>query len=184
MARSKWPLIRRVSSAHMFPVRSNYMVWKKLRAHFRLDNGLDKGLDNCLIRGHFGLGRSDQRQFRAHTSLVRDNFERTLVWSGEVLSDQSDVSIALLSDQRTLRPHVYLIRGRFDRTFVWSEDVSRAEIGWILSEKSTVEQANIFLRFSSMFWVCSPLPSLNRAGDRLRRSYKQTTIGDFEKSVR
>ena len=21
----------------------------------------------CLIRGHFGLGRSDQRQFRAHT---------------------------------------------------------------------------------------------------------------------
>ena len=33
----------------------------------------------CLIRGHFGLGRSDQRQFRAHTSLIRDNFERTLV---------------------------------------------------------------------------------------------------------
>ena len=33
----------------------------------------------CLIRGQFGLGRSDQRQFRAHTSLIRDNFERTLV---------------------------------------------------------------------------------------------------------
>ena len=38
----------------------------------------------CLIRGHFGLGRSDQRQFRAHTSLIRDNFERTRVWSGDV----------------------------------------------------------------------------------------------------
>ena len=33
----------------------------------------------CLIRGHFGLGRSDQRRLRAHTCLIRDNFERTLV---------------------------------------------------------------------------------------------------------
>ena len=33
----------------------------------------------CLIRGHFGLGRSDQRQFQAHTSLIRGRFERTLV---------------------------------------------------------------------------------------------------------
>ena len=30
----------------------------------------------CLIRGHFVLGRSDQRQFQAHTSLTRDQFER------------------------------------------------------------------------------------------------------------
>ena len=33
----------------------------------------------CLIRGHFVLGRSDQRQFQAHTSLIRGRFERTLV---------------------------------------------------------------------------------------------------------
>ena len=35
-----------------------------------------------------------------------------------------------------------------------------------------------------MFWVCFPPPYLNRAGDRLWRSYKQTTIGDFEQSIR
>ena len=33
----------------------------------------------CLIRGHFVLGRSDQRQFHAHTSLIGGRFERTLV---------------------------------------------------------------------------------------------------------
>ena len=33
----------------------------------------------CLIRDHFGLGRSDQRRLRAHTCLIRDNFERTLI---------------------------------------------------------------------------------------------------------
>ena len=33
----------------------------------------------CLIRGHFVLGQSDQRQFHAHTSLIRGRFERTLV---------------------------------------------------------------------------------------------------------
>ena len=32
-----------------------------------------------LIRGHFGLGRFDQRQFQAHTSLIRGRFERKLV---------------------------------------------------------------------------------------------------------
>ena len=49
-------------------------------------HGLEKALSalqsgqlygTCLIRGHFGLGRSDQRKFRAHTSLIRENFERT-----------------------------------------------------------------------------------------------------------
>ena len=30
----------------------------------------------CLIRGHTGLGRSDQRQFEAHTSLARGQFGR------------------------------------------------------------------------------------------------------------
>ena len=30
-----------------------------------------------------------------------------------------------------------------------------------------------------MFWVCFPPPSLNRAWDRLRRSYEHSTIGDF-----
>ena len=75
-ARPKWPLIRRVSSAHMFPVRSNYMVWKKLRAHFRLENGLE-----LLWSGVTSVwNSSDQRRLRAHferTTL----FERTLVWS-------------------------------------------------------------------------------------------------------
>ena len=33
----------------------------------------------CLIRDHFGVGRSDQRQFCAHTRMIRDNFERSLV---------------------------------------------------------------------------------------------------------
>ena len=32
----------------------------------------------CLIRSHFGLGRYDQRQFQAHTSLIRGQFERIL----------------------------------------------------------------------------------------------------------
>ena len=70
----------------MFPVRSIYMVWKRLRAHFCLDNDLEPAWSEAtlfwdgLIRGHFGLGRSDQRQFQAHTSLIRGWFERTLVW--------------------------------------------------------------------------------------------------------
>ena len=64
MARPKWPLIRRISSAHIFPVRLNYMVWKRLQVNF------------CLIRGHFGLGRSDHRQFQAHTSVTSGQFER------------------------------------------------------------------------------------------------------------
>ena len=34
-----------------------------------------------------------------------------------------------------------------------------------------------------MFWVCFPPPSLNRAGDRLRRSYKQTTIGELSRAL-
>ena len=41
----------------------------------------------CLIIGHFGLGRSDQRQFQAHTSLIRGRFERTLVWPETNSSD-------------------------------------------------------------------------------------------------
>ena len=86
MARPNWALIRPSSSAHMFSVRSNYMVWKRLRAHFCLDNGLELAWSEAtlvwdgLIRGHFGLGRSDQRQFQAHTSLIRGRFERALVW--------------------------------------------------------------------------------------------------------
>ena len=77
----------------MFPVRSNYMVWKRLRAHFCLDNGLELAWSEAtlfwdgLIRGHFGLGRSDQRQFQAHTSLIRGRFERTLVWPKTNSSD-------------------------------------------------------------------------------------------------
>ena len=32
-----------------------------------------------LIRGHFGLRWFDHRQFRTHTSLIREVLERTLV---------------------------------------------------------------------------------------------------------
>ena len=32
--------------------------------------------ETLLIRGHFGLGRSDQRQFEAQTSLTRGQVER------------------------------------------------------------------------------------------------------------
>ena len=99
----------------MFPVCSNYMVWKRLRAHFCLDNGLELawseatlfwdglirvhfGLElawseaassalrahNDLrahsrrIRGHFGLGRSDQRSHLSGTVWS----EVPLVWDG------------------------------------------------------------------------------------------------------
>ena len=81
VARPNWALIRPSLGAHMFSVRSNYMVWKRFRAHFRRDKGLEPALSeatlvwNVLIRGHFGLGRSDQRQFQAHTSLPRDQIE-------------------------------------------------------------------------------------------------------------
>ena len=77
----------------MFPMRSNYMLWKRLRAHFCLDNGLELAWSEAtlfwdgLIRGHFGLGQSDQRQFQAHTSLIRGRFERTLVWPETNSSD-------------------------------------------------------------------------------------------------
>ena len=40
--------------------------------------------DYGLIRGPFRLGRSDQRQFRAHLERTRC-FERTLVWSEDTL---------------------------------------------------------------------------------------------------
>ena len=42
---------------------------------------------SCLIRGHVGLGRSDQRQFWAQTCLIRGQFERTLVWPETNLSE-------------------------------------------------------------------------------------------------
>ena len=104
VARPKWPLIRRVSSAHMFPVRSNYMVWKRLRAHFCLDNGLELAWSEAtlfwdgLIRGYFGLERSDQRQFQAHTSLIRGRFERTLVWPETNSSDIFSSFFCFLTD--------------------------------------------------------------------------------------
>ena len=92
VARPKWPLIKPSSSAHMFSVRSNYTVWKRLRAHFCLDNGLELAWSEVtlvwdgLLRGHFGLVLSDQRQFQAHTSLIRGRFKRTLVWPEENFS--------------------------------------------------------------------------------------------------
>ena len=55
---------------------------------------------SCLIRGHVGLGRSDQRQFWAQTCLINGQFERTLVWS------EAD-SCAHWSDQRTIRAEFF-----------------------------------------------------------------------------
>ena len=87
-------------------------------------HGLEKALSafscgqwsaTCLIRGHFGLGRSGQRQFRAHTSLIRDNFERTLVWSGTfrthfcLIRETFRPHFCLIRE--TFRPHFCLIRG-------------------------------------------------------------------------
>ena len=66
VARPKWPLIRRVSSAHMFPVRSNYMVWKRLRSNFCLDNVLELAWSEATL---FWDG------------LIRGSFKRTEVWS-------------------------------------------------------------------------------------------------------
>ena len=57
-----------------------------LRAHTCSLKLHEQWSGSWLIRGHFDVGRSDQRQFRAHTILIRDNFERTLVWSGEILN--------------------------------------------------------------------------------------------------
>ena len=75
VATPKWPLIKPSLSAHMFSVRSNYLVWKRLRAHF--SSGQWSG--TCLIRGNFSLRWSDQRQFWVHTRLIIGHFERTLV---------------------------------------------------------------------------------------------------------
>ena len=48
---------------------TNYMVWKRLRAHFSLDNGLELLWSEVI---------SDWN------SLIRGSFERTLVWSEEL----------------------------------------------------------------------------------------------------
>ena len=53
----------------------------------------------CLIRGHFVLGRSDQRS----------------LWSGTVWSEA--VSSAHKSDQRPIRAHTSLTRDQFERHF-------------------------------------------------------------------
>ena len=95
----------------------------------------------CLIRGHFGLGRSDQRQFRTHTSLIRAVFERTLVWSGDVFERtlvwSEDVSSALLSDQRRFERTFVWSERRFDRTFVWSERRFERTFVWSEDVSST-----------------------------------------------
>ena len=54
----------------------------------------------CLIRGHFVLGRSDQRS----------------LWSGTVWSEA--VSSAHKSDQRPIRAHTSLTRDQFKRHFL------------------------------------------------------------------
>ena len=65
VARPIWALIRPSSSAHMFLVRSNYIVWNRLRAHFCLYNGLE------LVWSELTSvwGRSDQRPSWAILSI-------------------------------------------------------------------------------------------------------------------
>ena len=116
----------------MFPVRSNYMVWKRLRAHFCLDNGLDFAWSEAtlfwsgLIRGHLCLGRSDQRQFQAHTSLIRGRFERTLVWPETNSGDIFFVFVFLLT-------FVVLGRRQNNKTVFWSRG-TYLKIWWVWSE--------------------------------------------------
>ena len=66
VARPKWPLIKPSLSAHIISVRSNYMVWRRLRTHFCLDNGLD------LVWSEITS---------VWDGLTRGSFERKLVWS-------------------------------------------------------------------------------------------------------
>ena len=65
MARQNWALIRPSSSAHMFSVHSNYMVWKRLQAHFCLDSGLELAWSEVTS---------------VWDGLIRGSLKRTLVW--------------------------------------------------------------------------------------------------------
>ena len=141
----------------MVPVRSIYMEWKRPRAHFSLDNDL-KLLSSEVTSVLDGLIRDNFERI----SRIRDNFERTPVWSGEVFKPtlvwsedfRTRFSLTIGRFERTF---VWSeIRGRFERTIVWAEDVSRSKIdklGWILSEKPTAELTNKFMRFSSVLRV-------------------------------
>ena len=66
---------------------SDQTIFERTHVLSALEYGLEKASSallsgqwsgTCLIRGHFGLGRSDQRQFQAHTSLTRDQVEQIL----------------------------------------------------------------------------------------------------------
>ena len=117
------------------------MVWKRLRAHFCLDNGLEHAWSEAtlvwygLIRGHFVLGRSDQRQFQAHTSLIRGRFERTLVWP-ETKSSEYFSSFLLLFFYWHL---LSLVRVNNKAPF-WSE--LHLKIRWVWSESRGPADSN------------------------------------------
>ena len=83
----KSTLIRTFLSAHMFPVRSNYMVWKRLRAHFSLDNDLE------LVRS--GVAS-------AWDGLTRSSFECTLDWSNKASYRQKKTDAKLTTKSRTV----------------------------------------------------------------------------------
>ena len=78
--RSRWPDRIELWSDHL---RAHHVLGAlKLHGLEKASSALLSGQwsGTCLIGGHFGLGRSDQRQFRAHTSLIRGQSERTLNW--------------------------------------------------------------------------------------------------------
>ena len=107
------------------------MVWRKLQAHFCLDNGLELAWSEAtlvwegLIRGDFGLGRPDKRQFQAHTSLIRGGFERTLVW----LETKSS---KIFSSFFVFYWHLLSLVGLNNKTAFWSE--LHLKIWWVWSE--------------------------------------------------
>ena len=90
----KWIYYNKIRVVRRFRAH-NSLIRRNFWAHNRLDNGLGlnwamvaqssgQWSDSGLIRGPFRLGRSDQRQFRAHLERTRC-FERTLIWSEDTL---------------------------------------------------------------------------------------------------
>ena len=79
LPRSRWP--DQLSSDQTIFERTHVLGALELHGREKASSALFSGQwsGTCLIRGHFGLGRSDQRQFQEHTSLIRGRFERTLV---------------------------------------------------------------------------------------------------------
>ena len=176
-----------MTSDHAIFERTHVLGASELHGNEKASNALLSGQwsENCFVRGHLGLGRSDQRQFRALTSLFGGRFERKLVWSGEIFQRtlfwSKDVLNARWSDQRKFRTH--LIRGQFKRNLFWSEDVLSA----LRSDQKTFgTHFNLTSgRFErTMIWsedVSSALYSDKRWGPHKIRTHKSLIWGPLER---